>query len=117
LTVNTTAQTAKLDLPAFKPSSKSIFTAGGGAALGVLLLFGVPFTRRRREQIKSLRALRMLSIAILFAIAAGAAIGCGSGGSSAPSPSGGTTLGTYTLTVTGTSGSTTATTTINVTVN
>jgi hypothetical protein len=119
LTINTTAQTAKLDLPTFKLNGKGVFTAGGGVALGVLMLFGVPFTRRRREQIKSLRALRMLSLAFLFALAAGAVIGCGSGssGSSTPPPSGGTTTGTYTLTVTGTSGSTTANTTITVTVN
>ena len=117
LTINTTAQTAKLDLPAFKPTGKSIFTAGGGVALGAMILFGVPFTRRRKQQIKSLRALRMLSLAFLFVLAAGAVIGCGSGSSGTPPPSGGTTTGTYTLTVTGTSGSTTATTTITVTVN
>jgi hypothetical protein len=119
LTINTTAQTAKLELPAFKPNGKGIFTAGGGVVLGALLLFGVPFTRRRREQIKSLRALRMLSLAFLFALAAGAVIGCGSGssGSGTPPPSGGTTPGAYTLTVTGTTGSTTANTTITVTVN
>ena len=118
LTINTTAQTAKLDLPSFKLNGKGVFTAGGGVALGAILLFGVPFGRRRKQQIKSLRALRMLSLAVLFALAAGAAIGCGSGGSSStPPPSGGTTTGTYTLTVTGTSGSTTANTTITVTVN
>jgi trimeric autotransporter adhesin len=119
LTINTTAQTAKLEHPFSGPSQKSIFTAGGGVALGAILLFGVPFGRRRKQQLKSLRGLRMLSLAILFALAAGAVIGCGSGssGSSTPPPSGGTTTGTYTLTVTGTSGSTTATTTITVTVN
>ncbi|MBB5057164.1 hypothetical protein HDF16_001849 [Granulicella aggregans] len=118
LTINTTAQTAKLDLPSFKLNGKGVFTAGGGVALGAILLFGVPFGRRRKQQIKSLRALRMLSLAVLFALAAGAAIGCGSGGSSStPPPSGGTTTGTYTLTVTGTSGSTTANTMITVTVN
>jgi hypothetical protein len=118
LTINTTAQTAKLDLPSFKVNGKGIFPAGGGVALGAMILFGIPFTRRRREQIKSLRTLRMLSLAILFALVAGAAIGCGSGGSSSTPPSsGGTTIGTYTLTVTGTSGSTTANTTITVNVN
>lgn len=114
LTINTTAQSARLEMP----SSKGIFTAGGGVALGAILFFGVPFGRRRKKQLKSLRGLRMLSLAVLFAFAAGAGIGCGSGSSSTPPPpSGGTTLGSYTLTVTGTSGTATATTTIAVTVN
>jgi subtilase family serine protease len=117
LTINTTAQSAKLELPFTNSNEKGIFTAGGGAALAAILLLCVPFGRRRSKQLKSLRGVRILSLAILFALAAGAAIGCGGGSSTPPPAGGGTTTGAYTLTVTGTSGSTTASTTITVTVN
>ena len=118
LTINTTAQTAKLILPL-----KGIFTFGGGAALATLLCFGVPFSRRGRRATGAVRTLRLLAIALLFGLIAGAGIGCGGGGGGSSSgggggttPTGGTTTGAYTITVTGTSGSTTATTTVSVTV-
>jgi subtilase family serine protease len=119
LTINTTAQTAKLTMPL-----KGIFTFGGGAALATMLLFGVPFSRRGRRSLSAVRTIRLLAVALLFGLIAGAGIGCGGGGSSGgggggggSTPSGGTTTGAYTITVTGTSGTTTATTTVAVTVN
>jgi hypothetical protein len=102
LTINTTAQTAKLTIPL-----KGIFTFGGGAALATMLLFGSPFGRRGRRSLSAVRTIRLLAVALLFGLIAGAGIGCG----------GGTTTGAYTITVTGTSGTTTATTTVAVTVN
>lgn len=115
LTISTTAQTGKLDLPLNR-----IFTTGGGMMLATLMFLGVPIFRRGRKTLRSLRTLHILSIAVLFAMVAGSAIGCGSGSSSstAPSPTGGTTTGQYTVTVTGTPSSGTAPTVpVSVTVN
>jgi subtilase family serine protease len=61
LTISTTAQTtAKLHVPL-----KSLFTAGGGFALAALLFFGVPVRRRGRNSLRSVRTLRILSVATM----------------------------------------------------
>ena len=106
LTINTTAQTTtRLSYPL-----KGIFTAGGGVALAALFFFGVPVGRRSRRSLSALKTLRILSVALFFAMIAGAVIGCGSGSSNNQpgTPTGGTTTGTYTVTVTGTPASGTA---------
>lgn len=69
---------------------------GSGAALAVVLFFGIPFRRRRWP-----------ALAILvFAISTAALIGCGSGGGSGTPPvttnTQATTAGAYTFTITGT---------------
>ncbi len=121
VTFNTTAQTTtRLDMPL-----KGVFSVGGGVAMAALLFFGLgmPGTGRRKRSIASLGKLRILSLALFFAMLAGAAMGCGSGGSSGGGggggATGGTTTGTYTFTVNGSSGSTMATApvTITLTVN
>ena len=106
LTINTTAQTTtRLSYPL-----KGIFTAGGGVALAALFFFGVPVGRRNRRSVSALKTLRILSVALFFAMIAGAVIGCGSGSSNNQpgTPTGGTTTGAYTVTVTGTPTSGTA---------
>ncbi len=118
LTFNTTAQTASLEAP-LKGGLPGLYSVGGGVAMAALLFFGVTGRRRR----SALGKLRILSLALFFALLAGAAMGCGSGGGGSTGPTGGTTTGTYTYNVmaTGTaSGATTATTasaTVTVTVN
>jgi len=104
---------------------KGVFSIGGGVAMAALLFFGLgmPGTGRRKRMLGSLGKLRILSLALFFAMLAGAAMGCGSGGSSSGGggggATGGTTTGTYTFTVNGSSGSTSATApvTITLTVN
>jgi hypothetical protein len=81
---------------------------GGGAALGCLLLFGIP-ARRRRWRL----ALAML---VLLAALMGGFLACGGSGIVDCPTTPGTPTGTYTITVTGTSGSTTATGTVTLTV-
>jgi hypothetical protein len=107
--VTTTAQTtSSLKLP---------FTLGGGVTLAVLFFLGGPLGRRRKMALKSIRTMRILSAAMLFALIASAGIGCG-GGSHSTTTTGGTTTGTYTVTLTATPASGTAvTTTVAVTVN
>ena len=116
LTINTTAQTTKLDMPL-----KGIFAAGGGVALAALFFFGAPISRRGRGSLRVVRMLRILSVALFFVLVAGAGIGCGGGtstGGGGTTPTGGTTTGTYTVTVTGTPASGTAqTVAVTVTVN
>jgi hypothetical protein len=103
LSVNTTAaSTAALHIPL-----ERIFTLGGGGTLAALLLFGLPFRRRKWQMLFSL---------LVFLAIASAAIGCGGPSVTTKQPSGGTTAGSYTVTVTGTSGSTKATTAVAVTV-
>jgi len=126
LTFNTTAQTGKLDMP-LKGVFPGWYSVGGGVAMAALLFFGLgmPGTGRRKRALGSIGKLRMLSLALFFAMLAGAAMGCGGGGGGGGStgPTGGTTTGTYTYTVTASgtaSGATTATTataTVTLTVN
>jgi N-acetylneuraminic acid mutarotase len=89
LTVNTTAATTSLnqDRRLFWPSA-------GGAALALVLFFGIP-TRRRSWP-------AMLGMFVLLTVLAGGVFACGSGGGGGNS---GTTAGNYTITVTGASGS------------
>ncbi len=117
LTVNTTAQTtAQLKMP-----GGMLFPVGSGVTLAALFFLGGPIGRRRKMTLKSVRTMRILSAAMLFALLAGGAIGCGSGshsGGGGGTPTGGTTLGTYTVTLTATPATGTAvTTTVAVTVN
>ena len=74
--------------------------------MAVVVLFGVPFRRRKWHT--------MLGLVLLCAAFLGAT-GCG-GVSSNTSTNGGTTAGAYVFTVTGTSGTITQTATVVVTV-
>jgi subtilase family serine protease len=84
--------------------------AGGGVALGCVLIFALPARRRRW--------MTLLGMVVLSAILATSLIACGGGSSSACTSvqSPGTTPGTYTVIVTGTSTSTTATGPLTLTV-
>jgi hypothetical protein len=95
LTINASSNSAALNRPLDK-----FFTITGGAALAMLLFFGIPARRRSWRT--------MLGV-VLFAALVGIGIGCG-GGSMNKSA-------TYTVTVTGTSGTLTETTTVSVTVS
>jgi hypothetical protein len=93
LTVATTASTAALSYPRF-------FAAGGGIALGCLLMFGVPARRRSWR--------RMLALVVLLAGMGALGMlgltGCGGSSNSGGGGGGGTTgtpVGSYTVTVTG----------------
>jgi hypothetical protein len=77
------------------------FTMAGGAALAMLLFFGIPARRR---------SWRTMLGAVLFAALLGIGIGCGSSGNNNKTAS-------YTVTVTGTSGTITQTTSVSVTVS
>jgi hypothetical protein len=90
LTVNTTAATTALN-----QTKKLFWPSAGGAALALVLFFGIP--KRRRNW------LAMLGLLVFFVTVAG--MGCGGGGGSGGGGgNSGTTAGTYTVTVTGTSG-------------
>lgn len=109
LTISTTAATTGAMHKLLDP-----FFAGGGAALAIVLFFGIP---ARREAWRG--ALSVIAILLI-----GGAIGCSGGGSGGGGNGGsgqpGTTAGTYTVTVTGTdvaTGKITATTTVTVTVS
>ncbi len=103
LTVNTTgSSTAAMHNPLHQ-----IFGLGGGT-MAVLVLFGVPFRRRKWHT--------MLGLVLLCAAFMGVT-GCGGAAmSSDPPPTGGTTAGAYVVTVTGTSGTITQTAKVAVTV-
>ena len=101
LTINTTAEVTALN-----QARKFFWPSAGGAALALLMLFGIPARRR------SWRA--MLGAFALLFLLAGGAVACGGGGSGGGGGGGGggnagTTPGTYSVTVTGTSGSTSVT--------
>jgi hypothetical protein len=103
LTINTTAPyTAALHNPL-----KRSFALGGGT-LAALLIFCLPFRRRRW---------RMLFSLVVFAAITAGSIGCVSGVPANDPSNAGTTAGSYAITVTGTSGSAVVTTTVNLTVN
>lgn len=95
LTISTTAATTSLN-----QTRKFFWPTAGGAALALMLFFGIPARRR------SWRAMLGM-IALLVALAGGLA-GCNH---NTPTPTGnaGTTAGTYSVTITGTSGSLTVT--------
>jgi peptidoglycan/LPS O-acetylase OafA/YrhL len=108
--VNTTAASTTA---LARPTDQHLWKLGsGGVALAALLLFGIPFRRRRWTSM----------LALLLLVAAAGAIGCVSGkstssggGSSTPA----TTAGNYTFTVAATDSANakiTASTTISVTV-
>jgi hypothetical protein len=104
LTISTTATITSMN-----QIKKLFWPSAGGAALALVLFFGVP--RRRRNW------LAMLGLLVFFVSVAG--IGCGGGGSSGGGGTTiqGTTAGTYTVTVTAVSGSITQTSKVTVTVN
>src|SRR6185437_8026726 len=93
LTIHTTAGGTTASL---QPFGNSIRWFGGeGAALAVILLFGIPTKRRRRW-------MSYFILTLLVSVGA-AAIGCRGGGSQgAPPPPPPTTAGTYSFTVTAT---------------
>lgn len=110
VTINSTAPTAALHMPAmrFEPG-----WVGGTGALVAFVLFFVP--RRRRVW-------RWIPIALCALALFGALSACGGGGGSvsSPPPNPGTTPGAYTVTVTGTgddAARSTASTTLSLTVN
>ncbi len=110
-TVNTTAASAALLDKKLPGKGRSLFGAGGGAVLALMLFLGVPARRRSWHS--------MLSVLLLLA-----ALGCMSACNSSISVSGsrtaGTAAGAYTFTVTGTgndANATKETTTFTVTVS
>jgi hypothetical protein len=96
LSINASSNSGALDRPLDK-----LFTIGGGAALALLVFFGIPARRRSWRAILGV---------VLFGAIIGIGIGCGSSG-------GGSGSASYTVTVTGTSGSTSQSTTVSITVN
>ena len=93
---------------ALTPTDRAFPWSSAGTSFACLLLFGIPFKRRRHS---------LFWLLALFAILAGGLAACGGGaggGGTAANP--GTTAGTYTITVTGTSGATTAAGTVTLTV-
>ncbi len=126
VTINSAAATDTLTITATPPTSAALHSpfnelerrwyAGGGVALGCVLLLGIPGRRRALERAGWLRL-----FGVLLLMVAGGALGCGGGGSGGSGGGGGggnpgTTAGAYTVTVTGTSGAIvkTATVTVNV---
>jgi hypothetical protein len=113
VTVSTTAASAALLYPKLPGKGRGLFNlfgAGSGAALALLLFFGIP---ARRCSWRS-----MLGILVLMA-ALGSLAACG-GTPTTTQSNPGTTAGTYTFTVTGTGNPTVTpapTTTFTVTVN
>ena len=111
VTVNSTAPTAALHMPALR-NGRGWF-AGTGGALVAFVLFFVP---------RRYRLWQWIAIALFALVLFGTLSACGGGGSSVSTPPSnpGTTPGTYTLTVTGTGDDavkSTASTTFSLTVN
>jgi len=105
LTVSTTAASSS----ALEKPLKKFFIPSGGAALAMVLLFGIPARRRAWRTLFSL-------LAVIVVISA---IGCG-GSSGTKTSNPGTTAGAYTVTVTGTDAATgkiTSNTAVSLTVN
>ena len=104
LTVATTAATTALNQP------RNLFwPTAGGAALALVVFFGIPARKRNWPA--------LLGLLILF-VSVGA-LGCGGssgGGGGGGNGNPGTTAGAYTVTVTGTSGTITQTTSVTLTV-
>jgi trimeric autotransporter adhesin len=96
LSISTSSNSGALDRPLNK-----FFTIGGGAALALLVFFGIPARRRSWRAILGV---------LLFGAIVGIGIGCGSSGGHNGSNN-------YTVTVTGTSGAISQTATVNLTVN
>jgi hypothetical protein len=99
---------------AFQSPLRRFLARGGGVAVALVLLFGIPARRRKWSVMLGLFA---------FVFIAGA-IGCGGGGGGTGTGGGGqsfgTTAGSYTITVTGTDAATgkiTANTAVTLTVN
>ncbi len=109
--ISTTATSSALSYPKLPGKSRGLFGAGSGAALALLLFFGIPARRRSWRS--------MLGVLVLM-VALGSLAACG-GGTPSPTPViTGTSAGTYTFTVTGTGNPTVnpaPTTTFTVTVN
>jgi roadblock/LC7 domain-containing protein len=91
LTINTSAPSAA----ALHDPLQRIFALGGEGTIAALILFCLPFRRRKWQTLIGM---------LLFVIVVAAVSGCGGGGAK-PVSSGGTTEGQYTVTITGTSGS------------
>ncbi|HWG20261.1 MAG TPA: Ig-like domain repeat protein [Terracidiphilus sp.] len=111
MTVSTTGTATSGCGASLESTPRAPWLAGGGAALAVVLLFGIPARRRRWRRMLGVMALRMAL--------AGGITACGGGGSTPCTPTSvaGTTTGTYTATVTATAGTITKTMTVTITVN
>jgi hypothetical protein len=110
LTVTTTASTSSCTA-SLETGPKAPWLRGGGAALALVLLFGIPAKRRKW--------LKIPGVLLLLIAVAGGVSACGGGGSKPCTVTtvSGTTPGAYTATVTATSGTITKTTTVTITVN
>jgi hypothetical protein len=111
LTISTTAPISGGCSNAKRASRGVPWSAGGGAFLACVLLFGLPARRRKWRT--------MLGMIALLAALSGGLLACGgsSGTHVCPAvPISGTTPGAYTITVTGTAGAITTTGTVNLTV-
>ena len=111
VTINSTASTAALRMPAMRNGRGWV-----GGTGGAILAFVVFFVPRRR------RLWQWIPIALFALVLFGTLSACGGGGRSVstPPPNPGTTPGSYTLTVTGTgddAAESTASTTFSLTVN
>jgi hypothetical protein len=110
MTVSTMANTSGC-ASSLEAVPRTPWLAGGGAALALVLLCGIPARRRRWRTMLGL-------VALLMALMSGVSA-CGGGGTKACNVTAvpGTTLGTYTATITATSGTITHTATVTITVN
>jgi len=110
LTVSTTAATTSGLVVPRVGNGKGWLGAGSGAALALLLFFGIPARRRSWRSMLGI----IVAMAVIGALSScGGSGGGGGGGQTIP----GTTAGTYTVTVTGASGSITQTTPVTISVN
>jgi len=110
LTVSTTAATTSGLVVPRVGNGKGWLGAGSGAALALLLFFGIPARRRSWRSMLGI----IVAMALIGALSScGGSGGGGGGGQTIP----GTTAGTYTVTVTGASGSITQTTPVTISVN
>jgi hypothetical protein len=111
LTISTTASTTSCTA-SLESLPKTPWLESGGAALALVMLFGIPAKRRIWR--------RKLGMLLLLIAVAGGVTACGGGGGSKPcTPTSvpGTTPGVYTATVTATAGTITKTATVTITVN
>lgn len=108
LTINTTAATT--GAVAYPKQRGVPWYAPGGAALGWILLFGIPARRRIWRT--------MFGVLFLFVAIVGGVFACGGGGGGGGGGTNnpGTTPGAYAITVTGSSGTTVETATVGLTV-
>src|SRR6266702_1778736 len=105
VTGTVTIGTTGASLAVNRNSTQRTIGLGGGGVLAAVLIFCLPFRRRKWQTVIGM---------LLFAIVVATATGCGGG--TKLTRQGSTTSGSYTVTVTGTSGTQQANTKISVTV-